>query len=158
MAEERAVAVGVAGLGVVEVAHRLVGDEERRHRADALEATVGREALLESRAALLELLVDGRVAQPAQYGKSGGGCQRIAGERPRLVDVPARGKAIHDLGASAERCQRQPAADDLAEDREIRDDTEALLRSAARDAETRDHLVEDEECGLLSAKAAQGPE
>src|SRR5207302_5442725 len=112
--------------------------------------------LLESLAALFELLVDSRVAQPAQYGKSGSGCQRIAGERPRLVDVPGRGKAIHDLGASAERRQRQPAADDLSEDREIRDDAEALLRSAARDAETRDHLVEDEECARRVAKAAQG--
>src|SRR5205823_4151007 len=53
--EERAVTVRVGALRVVEVAHGLVGHEERRHRADTLDAAVRRQSGLESRAALLEL-------------------------------------------------------------------------------------------------------
>ena len=39
----------------------------------------------------------------------------------------------------------RPAADDLAEDRQVGQDAEALLGAAARDAEAGDHLVEDEQ-------------
>src|SRR3954471_11756530 len=65
--EERGVALRVAGLGVLEVAHQAVGHEEREERADALDAAERRETLLEGRRARLGLVVDGTVAQPAQH-------------------------------------------------------------------------------------------
>src|SRR3954468_22066500 len=143
--EERAVALGVAALRVVEVAHRLVVREQRRHRADTLHATVRRKARFESSRTGLEPAIDVLVAQPAEDRQPGRRGERIAGQRARLVDVAARSEAVHDVGATPERSQRQPAADDLAEDREIRRDAVQLLRAAASDAEAGDDLVEDQQ-------------
>src|SRR5919201_6232683 len=107
MAEERRVPLGVAMLRVVEVAHRAVGHEQRRHRANTLHAAVRHEPGFEARAATLELLVNGAVVQAAQDRKSRGGCEWIPGQRARLVDVAARREAIHDLRTTAERCERK---------------------------------------------------
>ena len=79
----------------------------------------------------------------------------IAGERARLVDVADRREALHQLGPAAERRRRQPAADDLAEDRQVGRDAVALLRAAAGDAEAGDHLVEDEQ---RAARVAERPQ
>ena len=69
----------------------------------------------------------------------------IPRERPRLVDVAGRRKPFHHVGPAAEGREREAAAHDLPQDRQVRRDAEALLRTAARDAEARDHLVEDEQ-------------
>src|SRR5436190_1372692 len=70
VAEQRRVALGVRPLRVVEVAHGRVGHEERRHRADPLDAAACRQAGLEARAAALELRIDGRVAEPSKDGQA----------------------------------------------------------------------------------------
>ena len=145
MTEKRGVPVGVAGLRPVEVAHRTVRHEQRRHRAHALDTAVRLEAGLEACAAPLELRVD-VVAEPAQDGEPGRGCKRISRQCSRLVDGARRRQPVHDLRAAAERGEGQAAADDLAEDRHVRDHAVPLLRAAARDPETRDHLVEQEQC------------
>ena len=105
--------------GVVVVAHGAVLAEQGQHRADPLDGAEGGEARLEPGAATLELLVHRRVAEPAQHRDAGGGRERVAGERSRLVDVADGSEALHQLGAAAERSGRQAAADDLAEDRQV---------------------------------------
>ena len=90
-------------LGDALLAHGLVLAEEGQHRADALDGAEGGEPCLETRAAAFELLVDRGVAQPAQHRGAGGGRERIARERPRLIDVADRSEALHQLGAAAER-------------------------------------------------------
>src|SRR5215831_13639711 len=114
--EERAVAVGVALLRVVEIAHRLFAHEQRRHWADALEAAMPRETRLEPRRLALERAIDALVPQAPQHRQTGCGRERIARQRPCLVDVAARREPVHDVGATAERGERQAAADDLSED------------------------------------------
>ena len=113
------------------------------------------ESRLEPRAAPLELVVDARIAEPPQHRQPGGGRQRIPGERARLVDGAGRREQLHHVGAAAERGERQPAADDLAEDRQVGRDAVALLRAAAGDAEAGDHLVEDEQRARRVAELAQ---
>ncbi len=155
MPEERAEALRVARLGVLEVAHRPVGHEEREQRPDALDATERRQALLEERRARLELVVDGRIAQPAQHRETGSRRKRVPGESPGLVDGTGGREEIHDLRPAAEGRERQAAADDLAEHRQVREYAEALLGAAARDAEAGDHLVEDQEHTRDVAEPAQ---
>ena len=69
--------------------------------------------------------------------------------------MAARGELLHYIAAAAERGQRKAAAGDLAEQRQVRDDAEALLRAAAGDPETCDHLVEDEQRLACVAEIAQ---
>ena len=114
-----------------------------------------RESGLEPRAEALELVVDRGVPQPTQDGKAGSGRERVARQRARLVDGSARSELLHDLGAPAEGGERQAAADDLAEHRQVRQHAEALLRTAARHPEARDHLVEDEQRAGRIAKLPQ---
>ncbi len=72
-------------------------------------------------------------------------CNRVARERPRLIDRPGRGDHVHEVGAAAVSPDGQPAADDLAERRQIGPDAVKLLRPAARGAETGHDLVEDQQ-------------
>ncbi|SVB63848.1 uncharacterized protein METZ01_LOCUS216702, partial [marine metagenome] len=48
-------------------------------------------------------------------GTSGGHGQRVPGQGAGLVDATQRGEVVHDVPASAEGTDREPAADDLAE-------------------------------------------
>ena len=155
VAEEGAVALGVARLRVLEGAHGAVAEEERRHRADPLDAAERGESRLQPGALRLQLLVDRRIAQPAEDGRPGRRRERVPGERPGLVDVAGRREPLHHVGAAAERRRREPAADDLAEDRQVGEDAEALLGAAAGDAEAGDHLVEDQQRAGGVAERAQ---
>src|SRR5439155_5277225 len=153
--EAGGVALGVAALGVVEGADRGARREEREHRADALDDAVGREAVGQAGSAALELLVDPRLPKPAEHREAGRGRKRIPGESPGLVDGAHRRELVHQLGAAAEGGERQAPAHDLAQDGEIRQDAEPLLRAASGDAEAGDHLVEDEQRPGGVAEAAE---
>ena len=155
VAEERAVPLGVARLRVLERAHGAVAEEQRRHRADALDAAERGEPRLEPGAFGLQLLVDISVAQPAEHGCPRRRRERVPGERAGLVDLAGRSEPLHHVGAAAERGRREAAADDLAEDRQVGQDAEALLGAAAGDAEAGDHLVEDQQCARRVAERAQ---
>ena len=161
VAEERGVGLGVARLGLLQVPHGPRSAEERRHRPDPLDgrALAGRlaQAGLEPRAAPFELLVDRWVAQAPQHRDAGGRRERVPRERSRLVDVALRGEELHQVAAPAEGADRQPAADDLPEDRQVGPDAEALLRAPARDAEAGDDLVEDEQARRPRRRACAGP-
>src|ERR1700756_1038198 len=84
--EERAVAIRIAPLGVLEVAHRPVAHEEREQRAHTLHVDERGERFLENGRPPLELVVDGAIAQAPQDREAGGGRERVPGERARLVD------------------------------------------------------------------------
>ena len=56
--------------------------------------------------------------------------QRVAGERPRLVHGAGRGDELHDLAPSAVGAHGQPAADHLAERRQVGRDAVQRLRAA----------------------------
>ena len=114
-----------------------------------------RQARLEGRAGLLEAPVHLGIAKPPQDDESGGGRQRVPGERARLVHRPGRRELVHDVRAPAEGREREASTGDLPEHGEVRLDPVELLRPAARDAEAGDHLVEDEEG---AGSVAQGPE
>ena len=49
--------------------------------------------------------------QFAQLRETGGHRQRISGQRSGLIHRAVRRKLVHDFGASAERADRQTAAD-----------------------------------------------
>ena len=71
--------------------------------------------------------------------------ERIAGQRAGLIDGPVRRDQVHQIRPPAVRAHRQPAADDLAEARQVRADAERVACAPpGADAEARDHLVEDQ--------------
>ena len=72
--------------------------------------------------------------------------QRIGVERSAVADavVSPRVEQRHHVGAAAERADRQPAADDLAQRGQVGRDAVATLRAVVADAEG-DDLVEDEQ-------------
>jgi hypothetical protein len=51
---------------------------------------------------------------------------------------------VHHVGGPPERGEGEAAAGDLAEDRQVGEDAEPLLRTPAGKTKARDHLVEDE--------------
>ena len=55
-----------------------------------------------------------------------------------------RRQLVHQVGAAREGRERQAAAGDLAENRQVGPDAVELLRASAGDPEARDDLVEDE--------------
>src|SRR5215212_1093093 len=72
----------------------------------------------------------------------------------KLRTRPSEKKAV-SLAPTAERRRRQPAADDLAQAGEVGADGQALLRTAVRDAEPGDHLVQHEQRAGAVADRAQ---
>ncbi len=98
-----------------------------------------------------------RSSSCASVASAGGDRERVARQRPGLVDV-ARGRdPLHQLAPAAVRRRGQPAADDLAEDRQVGEHAVQLLGAAARDAEAGDHLVEDQQRAVLVGDRAAAP-
>ena len=63
---------------------------------------------------------------------------------PAWYTAPSGRELVHHVGPAADRGEREPAADDLAEDRQVRVEPEADLRAAEAEPEPGDDLVEDE--------------
>ena len=146
----------VALLHVVEVGDRSRVEEEGQDRADPIEGEPVGDAellgdlphpLLELRRGLLELRV-GRGRQRVEHGDAGGHGERVPRERSRLVDGAVGGDVGHQVGPAAVGPDREPAAEDLPEARQVGPDLEELLRAPLRQAEAGDHLVEEEERAL----------
>ena len=74
---------------------------------------------------------------------------------PRLVDRPGRGDELDQVRPSTIGANREAAADDLAQDRQVGPDAVELLRAARRDAESRDHLIEDQQRTRACSELAQ---
>src|SRR5713226_4924649 len=86
----------------------------------------------------------------------------VAVVRPRVERgvLPAAAwlEDVHDLGFAAEARQLEAAARDLAERRHIGPDVVVLLGAAIREAEAREHLVEDQDDALLARELAEALE
>jgi len=63
---------------------------------------------------------------------------------------------IHDFALAAKRTHRHAATDDLAERRQIRNDTVALLRTAEPNAKPCHYFIEDQHAAGFIATIAQG--
>ena len=72
-----------------------------------------------------------------------------------MVHGAERCELVHHRGRTADRGERQPTADDLAEDREVGRDAGAALHAGEADAEAGDHLVEHEQRAGARAALAQ---
>ena len=105
----------------------------------------------------VDVIVDVVLGGVLQGRQPGGHRDRVARKRPRLKDLPGGRKALDQLGAPADGADRETAADDLAERRQIRRHAEAALRTLeAADAEARDDLVEDEQRAVLVTQRSEG--
>ncbi len=164
MPEERAVLLGISlarALVVTRDGARPrfgLATEEGQDRADPLDGAVSGKPGFEPLASPLELLVVSRVAEAPQHRDPGRRGQRVSGQCPGLVDRARGGQLLHDFRPASESGQRKPAADDLSEDRQVGQDSEPLLRSAARHTKAGDDLVEDEQCACGVTEPAQALE
>ena len=94
---------------------------------------------------LLQSRIRRLVAQQFEHGDSRGRGQRIAAERAGLKHFAGRKHVVHDVGPAAVRPDRQTAADDLSQRRQIGPNAEQLLRPAISHAEAGDHFVENQQ-------------
>ena len=66
--------------------------------------------------------------------------------RNALAAAPvAHGDLIEDVSAAGDAATGQAAGDDLRHRRHVGCDAEGVLRAAGRNAEARDHFIEDED-------------
>ncbi len=68
---------------------------------------------------------------------------------PAVIHLAGGREPLHEPGGPAHRSDRQAAADDLAEDRQIRVHTEEPLRTAIADPKPRDHLIKDQQRAMV---------
>ncbi len=148
--KKASVACGVAGRGVFVVGNLPAAEERRHHRADAVgnDGHAGihgrlRQSRLEPVGELLQALVGAVVKQVERFPARAHG-QRIARQRPRLIDRAERRDLIHQLRAAAVGGGGQPAADDLAEAGQVGLDAVARLGAAPVHAEPGHDLVENQ--------------
>ena len=95
-----------------------------------------------------------------ERGETGGGGQRVAGQRSGVEHRAQRRQRLHDLAASTDGADRQPAADDLAERGQVGRHVVHGLRTAVTEAEAGDDLVEHQQRAdavALGAQALQEP-
>ena len=159
--EERGEAEGLGRLRLVEVGHRVIGEEGREHRPRALDAV--RDALagerigdepLEPIGVRLQLRVRARIRE-LQALEPGRDRHGIPGQRARLVHRPGGRELRHDVAAPTERCRRQAAGHDLPEGCEVRRHTFDPPPAGAGGAEARHDLVVDEQRAVLGGELAQ---
>ena len=91
----------------------------------------------------------------AERGEPGRRGQRVARQRAGVEHRPERRQRLHHVAAAADGADRQPAADHLAERREVGRDVVLGLGAAGVEAEAGDHLVEDQQRADPVALGAQ---
>ena len=139
----------------------LVGREihlepERREHHVAARDDLTSHAFLELGAERLEPVVETIVSRDhAERRQARRHRERIARHRPRLVHRARRGDLCHQLSPAAIGANRQTAADDLAQRREVGRHAIALLSAASRHTEPGHHLVEDQERAVGGGELAQ---
>ena len=156
-AEEFRVAPGSRG----EIDHLIGGEEEGEHRADTVDPEgdpLSGEELPVSGAEIRGHFFEGRVGFPleeVQCGDPGRHGEGIAREGSRLVNGSRGGEVFHDLPAAAEGADGEAAPDDLPQAGKIGGDAGQGLPAAVGDAESGDHLVEDQEDAVLAGDLPQ---
>ena len=81
--------------------------------------------------------------------------QRISGQCSGLIHRPARRHHRHDLPSSAVRADRQSAADDLSERRQIGINAVQFLRAPGREPESGHDFVKDQHDPFVRAELPQ---
>ncbi len=160
---------------LVQIPHRPAREIGAEHRAAAVEGH-GHLCRLcgavhpgfELGAQFFELLVGQAVPNPPRRGADPAPCrqcferrdarrhgQRVAAQRPGLINRSQRREPIHDVRPSPKCPDRQTAADDFAEARQIRLDAEPLLRPAGRKPEAGHHFVKNQQGAVRLRDFAQ---
>lgn len=144
----------VALLRILEVAHRLVVEEHREHRAhvvhlDALAFYYLLKTGEESVAALFQEFVNARFAQLLQGFITGCHCYWVTAQGACLINRTLRSQDAHDIGSTSEGCGRESATYDLSNGGHIRSDAESLLGTAIRETETGDDFIEYQDGAML---------
>src|SRR5713226_1402213 len=121
------------------------------------------EAAVELAAEAVDVVVVlGMFSEDLESLEARGDADRMTVVRPRVergvLPAAARLEDIHDLGFAAEARQLEAAARDFAEGRHIGPDVVVLLGAAIREAEAREHLVEDQDDALLARELAEALE
>ena len=116
--------------------HTAGREEDRRERADAIVREAisvaiedGADRCLEGLPLLLKTGIEVRLGERLEHRDTCCECERIARERPCLIDVAERRQAVHDVGTTTEGPDGKPTADDLAEAGKVRTNTIELLRT-----------------------------
>ena len=156
--EKSGVAFAVGRLCTGEVRHDIAGEEYPQHAADAIDRqrnAGGRGGVLQTGGELgagrFKLLVDAVFPQKFQRGEAGVHGQRIARKRSGLVNRAFGRHVVHDFPRGTIGADRQSAADDLAQARDVWFNAVALLRAAWRHAKTRHDFVEDQKRAVFVA-------
>ena len=111
--------------------------------------------IAQRRAEFLELLVGAVLGKLLQRRHTRRHRQRIARQRPRLINRPTRRQQLHDIRATAKCADRQPAADNLAERRQVSADAVQFLRPTARHAKPADHFIKNQQRPVVLRQFAQ---
>ncbi len=159
-----ALGVGVA-LRIVPIPDRRAREEEPEHRphpdglrGDARLSGCVSESLEEALARSLDPVPHARLGERAQRLDPSSHRERVPGERPGLIHGAGRCDELHDLAPAAVRADREPAADHLAECRQVGLDAVQRLRAAGMHAEAGHHLVEDQQRAVRGGERAQALE
>ena len=80
-----------------------------------------------------------------------GCCDLLPPRYARRLEI----EQVEDVASPRDRAARQPAREDLREARQVRADAEGHLRAAARDAESRDHFIEDQQHAVRFGELAE---
>ena len=154
--KETAEAFRVAPGSRGEIDHLIGGKEEGEHRSDAVDThgdSLSGEELPVSITEIDSRFFEGRVGFPleeVQCGDPGGHGEGVAREGSRLINGSRGGEVFHDLPAAAQGADGEAAPDDLPQAGKIGGDAGQVLPAAVADAESGDHLVEDQEDAVLA--------
>ena len=132
----------------IPIGDRASVEEERHHAADAGRADAGTPAswprpaslAIQLRSRFEPVVRRSRRAARRSVADAGGRRQRIAAERAGLKDFAGRQDVLHDVGAAAVGADRQAAADDFAERRQVGLDAEQSTARRRRRRGSRSSL------------------
>ena len=138
-----------------EVTRPAIPEKDGQQRSDAGDACARHaQAGLEPRRLRLDLGVDAW-SQQVQSRLARRHHHRVSRQCAGLVHGAGWRDKVHQVGSAPVGADGQAAADDLAENREVRADAVQLLCSARCDAEAGDDLVEDQQRARLRGQLAE---
>ena len=103
----------------------------------------------------VDFFVNRAVRQRLEHRDAGGHGQRVSAQCAGLVHRPVRREAVHDFRAPAERPDRQPATDHLAEAAQVRRDAKSPLCPGQTKSKAGHHLVKNQQCPVLGGDVSQ---
>ena len=157
--------VEVAGEDVAPVARRLLGHVQLQHRADTgdvaelVAAADYLEGAAQAGAEAVDVVEHGLALEHVESRHPGGDRHRVGGERAgmeHVVSIVESEHVVHHVGTPAEGGEWQPAADGLADARQVGGHAEVAGRASEAEAEASHDLVENEQGAGLGGRLAYG--